>query len=91
MLYEASGELRVKWETRVPARVRCAARDAEGGGFDLAVDGRDVMRVAEVPEGPEVGRVLRQLEEMVDDDPEKNERRVLLDALAKYKISGRLV
>ena len=25
---------------------------------DLTVDGRDVMRVLDIPEGPEVGRVL---------------------------------
>ncbi|NLB73779.1 MAG: HD domain-containing protein [Firmicutes bacterium] len=46
---------------------------------DLAVDGRDVMRILDIPEGPEVGRVLAELLEMVLEEPGLNSRERLLD------------
>lgn len=48
---------------------------------DLAVDGADLM-AAGVPEGPEVGRILRELLDRVIEDPTCNERATLL-ALAE--------
>ena len=48
---------------------------------DLAVDGRDVMRVQGIPPGPEVGKVLDELLERVLDDPELNRRERLLSLL----------
>jgi hypothetical protein len=44
---------------------------------DLAVDGRDVMRVLGSAPGPVVGKVLRRLLERVLDDPLLNRRDVL--------------
>lgn len=57
----------------------------------LAVNGRDVMDYGGVTEGPEVGRVLAEIAEMVDDNPELNDKDTLRDRLCKYNISGRLV
>jgi tRNA nucleotidyltransferase (CCA-adding enzyme) len=54
-----------------------AAEDAALGIKDLAVDGRDVMRVLGTPPGPQVGRVLEQLLERVLDDPGLNEKETL--------------
>lgn len=49
---------------------------------DMAVDGNDLMRELGIPQGPEVGRIIRELFERVTDDPESNTRESLL-ALAR--------
>jgi len=45
---------------------------------DLAVDGRDVMRECGLVAGPEIGAVLSELLEAVLDNPELNDRDLLL-------------
>ena len=50
---------------------------------DLAVDGRDVMRLLKIPPGPRVGTVLGCLLERVIDDPALNRRRTLLDLIRR--------
>ncbi|HET7225145.1 MAG TPA: CCA tRNA nucleotidyltransferase [Candidatus Eisenbacteria bacterium] len=62
------------------ARVRAAthARSLR----DLAVDGRDVMRVLGLPPGPRVGEMLSALLEEVTEDPAANTREHLLARLA---------
>ena len=52
---------------------------------ELAVDGDDVMRVLEVPPGPEVGRVLARLLDEVLEDPTRNRREWLLARLAALR------
>ena len=47
----------------------------------LAVDGRDVMRILGIPEGPEVGRALAELLDMVLEEPDLNSREKLLAIL----------
>ena len=47
----------------------------------LAIDGHDVMRTLGLAPGPEVGRVLRRLQEMVEEDPALNQRQTLLKLL----------
>jgi tRNA nucleotidyltransferase (CCA-adding enzyme) len=49
---------------------------------DLAVDGNDVIRILGIRPGPEVGRVLSALLEMVMDDPSLNTRKRLADLTA---------
>ena len=51
---------------------------------DLAVGGRDLMALG-IPEGPQLGRILKELLEVVLDEPEKNETETLLK-LAQEKI-----
>jgi poly(A) polymerase/tRNA nucleotidyltransferase (CCA-adding enzyme) len=41
---------------------------------DLAVDGRDVMRECGIAAGPEIGRILSELLELVLEDPSLNDR-----------------
>jgi tRNA nucleotidyltransferase (CCA-adding enzyme) len=50
---------------------------------DLAVDGRDVMRVLGIPPGPEVGAVLGSLLERVLEDPGFNRRETLIAELER--------
>lgn len=52
---------------------------------DLAVDGRDVMAVLGVAEGPVVGGVLEELFELVLEDPTLNTRERLLAWLERRK------
>lgn len=49
---------------------------------DLAVSGTDIMALG-VPEGPDVGRILKELVEVVLDDPERNTKEVLLEIVKK--------
>ena len=46
---------------------------------DLAIDGHDLMTVVGMPEGPAIGRVMKELFERVLDEPELNEREKLLE------------
>lgn len=62
-----------------------AFRDPLSTG-DLAINGSDLMKLG-VPAGPVVGAMLRQLLELVIDDPSKNQREVLL-TLAKASAPG---
>jgi len=50
---------------------------------DLAVDGFDVMKLLDMPEGPEVGRVLTKILDMVLEEPGLNSRDRLLGILRK--------
>src|SRR5262245_1169657 len=52
---------------------------------DLAVDGRDVMRVLDIPPGPAVREALEALLEEVLDDPSRNQRDHLLARLASRR------
>lgn len=45
---------------------------------DLSVDGRDVMKVLNIPPGPKVGEMLNFLLEKVLDEPKLNKRKILL-------------
>jgi tRNA nucleotidyltransferase (CCA-adding enzyme) len=49
---------------------------------DLAVDGEDLMRDADVPRGPALGAALRYLRDVVVEEPSRNVRTTLL-ALAR--------
>ena len=47
---------------------------------DLALDGRDIMRLLHIPPGPEVGRWKERLYQYVLEDPSRNTP----DALQRY-------
>jgi putative nucleotidyltransferase with HDIG domain len=55
---------------------------------DLAVDGHDVMRVARIPPGPEVGLILRRLLEEVLEDPKLNDKARLEERIRGMTRSG---
>lgn len=46
---------------------------------ELAIDGADVMDRLDIGPGPMVGEILKRVQELVLDDPEKNDRQRLLD------------
>lgn len=48
------------------------------GVRDLAIRGTDLMALG-IPEGPEIGRILKELVEVVLDEPEKNVKEELLE------------
>jgi len=56
---------------------RVAAEDAALHVKDLAVDGKDVMRVLAIPPSARVGEVLNRLLERVLDDPSLNQKETL--------------
>jgi tRNA nucleotidyltransferase (CCA-adding enzyme) len=67
-----------------------AAEDAALRVTDLAVDGRDVMRVLGIPPGKQIGVILERLLERVLDDPSLNEQEkleALIRELGKKPIS----
>jgi hypothetical protein len=51
---------------------------------DLEVGGRDVMEALGIDEGPRVGEALSHLLEVVLEDPEKNERSILLEEMRTW-------
>ncbi|MBW2028668.1 MAG: CCA tRNA nucleotidyltransferase [Deltaproteobacteria bacterium] len=52
---------------------------------DLAVDGHTVMEILDLDEGPEVGRILKDLMEKVIENPELNTRSGLISLLKKIR------
>ena len=69
-------------------RARVMAEIAASSAFsvsDLAVDGEDVMAVLDVREGRVVGDVLRELLDVVVDDPSLNTRETLLEIVRKRR------
>jgi len=67
--------LEALWE-RVQEEIRTASAFSLR---DLAIDGKDVMQALGIPQGPEVGRILSELFELVTDDPTLNTRERLLE------------
>jgi len=67
--------LEALWE-RVQEEIRTASAFSLR---DLAIDGTDVMQALGIPQGPEVGRILSELFELVTDDPTLNTRERLLE------------
>lgn len=67
---------------KLAAAKRCYAEIyADGDAVtvkDLAVDGRDLMEIG-VSQGPELGRVLNELLQMVMDEPALNKKEVLIE------------
>ncbi|MFH1390656.1 MAG: CCA tRNA nucleotidyltransferase [Candidatus Margulisiibacteriota bacterium] len=51
---------------------------------ELKVDGRDIMKVLNIPPGPKVGEILDHLLEKVLDDPSLNQKETLLELVKKY-------
>jgi tRNA nucleotidyltransferase (CCA-adding enzyme) len=76
-------------ETReLRARIaNVAAEDAALRVTDLAIDGKDVMRILGVPPGRRIGEVLEELLEKVLDTPELNTRETL-EQLVRESASG---
>lgn len=72
----------IRYAEWMKARIAGATADeAPLNELDLAVNGNDVMEVLGIPPGPKVGAVLRELLEIVLDDPSKNRREYLIDIL----------
>ncbi len=55
------------------------------GPHDLAIDGRKVMEILGVPQGPEVGKALRRLLDKVMDQPELNSEEGVVAVLGEMK------
>jgi hypothetical protein len=51
---------------------------------DLAVDGKEIMELFDIPESPKVGEILSYLLELVLDEPEKNNKETLIQAVKDY-------
>ena len=55
---------------------------------DLRINGRTVMRAAGIPQGPQVGRMLRYLTERVLENPALNTEQQLVDMVMRVKTSA---
>ncbi len=64
---------------------RVAAEDAALHIKDLAVDGRDVMRLLAIPPSAKVGQVLERLLERVLDDPSLNQKETLERLILEHR------
>ncbi len=53
---------------------------------DLAIDGRDIMEALAMPPGPQVGKILQQLFEEVDEDLTLNTKEYLLKRIKEIQI-----
>jgi poly(A) polymerase/tRNA nucleotidyltransferase (CCA-adding enzyme) len=72
------GEDRESETRELRARIaKVAADDAVLRVTDLAIDGKDVMRILGIPPSRRVGEVLEALLEKVLDEPELNQREIL--------------
>jgi tRNA nucleotidyltransferase (CCA-adding enzyme) len=70
---------------RAASRVRRTLREAPPLAIgDLALDGRSVMEVAAIPPGRQVGEALRHLLDLVLEDPARNTRPALEDAVRRW-------
>lgn len=68
--------------------LQCRIMELASAGFpmtlrELAVDGSDVRRALDIQPGAFVGRVLRELYDLVLQDPSLNQRKFLMDFLTK--------
>lgn len=82
--YRNENQLDVSWSERVGTfftRCKNIKEQVIYDHTDLAISGRDVMEHAGVAQGPQVGKILKFLEEMVLDDPELNTKDALIDLL----------
>ncbi|MDO8497269.1 MAG: CCA tRNA nucleotidyltransferase [bacterium] len=55
---------------------------------DLKIDGKDVMKIKEIPPGPLVGKILATIFEEVVEGKVKNERNPLLERLGELTVSS---
>ncbi len=51
---------------------------------DLKINGRDLMTLFDIPESPVIGEILAYLLDIVLDDPDKNEREILIEKIRDY-------
>ena len=70
---ELRERIRLELEKEVPLNIK-----------DLEVNGRDVMETLEIGESPVIGEALAHLLEMVLEDPNLNQRHVLLEELERW-------
>ena len=54
---------------------------------DLAIDGHTIMKILNIPSGPEVGKVLQKLMALVTEHPEFNTQDQLVDILKRMSCS----
>lgn len=67
------------------ARIRKVYRESSAHSLrDLKVSGKDIMENLDVPAGPNVGKVIKYLFDVVEDSPDVNTRDQLLDLAAKF-------
>ena len=55
---------------------------------DLKVDGNDIMKILNLPPGPQIGKILKKLFDEVLDDAQKNDREYLLKQIKENHTPG---
>jgi tRNA nucleotidyltransferase (CCA-adding enzyme) len=69
-----------EFEKRIHAQIKTSSAFSLS---DLAVNGHDVMNVLGLQPSPKVGQILNQLLEDVIENPEHNQRQMLIELLGK--------
>jgi len=80
-----SGAKETSWRTELFKKRLVEVQNVPFSIHDLKITGGDIMKELEIKPGPQVGKVLKQLFEMIDDEKLKNERKELLAELQKIK------
>ena len=80
-----SGAKETSWRTELFKKRLTEVQNVPFTVHDLNVTGEDVMKELRIKPGPQVGKVMKQLFEMIDDEKLKNEREELFAQLQKIK------
>ncbi|MBU2591963.1 CCA tRNA nucleotidyltransferase [Patescibacteria group bacterium] len=80
-----SGVPKTSWRTDLFKKRLVEVQKQPFSVADLKVSGNDVMEILEIGPGPEVGRILKQLFEEVEEDKERNKRKYLMERIKKLE------
>jgi len=80
-----SGAKKTSWRTEEFKKRLIEVQKQPFSVTDLKIDGHDVMKTLNIPPGPKVGQVLKQIFAKVEEGKLENDRDVLLREIEKIK------
>ena len=80
-----SGAKKTSWRTEEFKKRLIEVQKQPFGVTDLKIDGHDVMESLNIPPGPKVGQVLKEIFAQVEEGKLENNRETLLAAIKKFK------
>ena len=82
-----SGAKETSWRTELFKKRLIEVQNVPFSVHDLKITGNDVMEYLNIKPGPQIGKIMNALFEMVDDGKVKNEKDALLEKLREIKES----